>query len=101
MLQWYDIQMPDQVTWEWLAKYQARTLLQKKILWSGVCAVVYSIWYAMNTSRIESRVTRPAVLLRQLQQQIKVRVKHVFDGAMKNEEATWLAERSFYQFASV
>ncbi|XP_074265679.1 uncharacterized protein LOC141588123 [Silene latifolia] len=74
---------------------QVKSGVQQKVVMCAVMAAVYSIWMQRNRVRVEGSLLRPEVLIHQIRQLLKYRIKarltHVYD----RRDVDWLSRVSF------
>ncbi|XP_074277764.1 uncharacterized protein LOC141601388 [Silene latifolia] len=91
------ISQDDQCLLCWIAGIwnQVRSSVQKKVVMCAFMAAVYSIWMQRNRVRVEGSLLRPEVLIHQIRQMLKHRLKarltHVYD----RRDVDWLSRVSF------
>ncbi|XP_074291429.1 uncharacterized protein LOC141618220 [Silene latifolia] len=70
---WLDSEIPVRDCITWCCRLKFRSLLKNKLMHMVVVALIYQIWRVRNLCRVEQAVWHPRVLLKQVQQQVKVR----------------------------
>ncbi|XP_074287670.1 uncharacterized protein LOC141612821 [Silene latifolia] len=74
---------------------QVKSVVQQKVVMCAFIAAVYFIWMQRNRVRVEGSLLRPEVLLHQIRQMLKNRLKtrltHVYD----RRDVDWLSRVSF------
>ncbi|XP_074283135.1 uncharacterized protein LOC141607680 [Silene latifolia] len=74
---------------EWIIQWRCRSLLKKQVLMAAIAGLVYLIWDSRNVSRLEHRVTRPACLLKKLQNLTALRARGFEQIMGSHREHDW------------
>ncbi|XP_074306160.1 uncharacterized protein LOC141641397 [Silene latifolia] len=72
---WLQCCIPKQNYMEWCRGLPSRCLMKKQVIWAGVAALIYLVWMARNRCKFDSVVSHPEVLVKQMKQQLSVRVR--------------------------
>ncbi|XP_074305794.1 uncharacterized protein LOC141641015 [Silene latifolia] len=56
---WLDINLPDTDILNWCIRWRCRSLMKKQIVITTIMAMIYQIWTAHNSCRVDSRMVHP------------------------------------------
>ncbi|KAK9749023.1 hypothetical protein RND81_02G097200 [Saponaria officinalis] len=72
---WLGVQIPVRGTLGWWLRLRTRSLAMKQILGLAIAGLLYRLWWARNTARIESFVPLPRILYNDSRHDILTRVR--------------------------
>ncbi|XP_074301566.1 uncharacterized protein LOC141632967 [Silene latifolia] len=78
-----------------MAKKHGQSMLIRQITLAVVIAIVYWIWMARNTCRIDGYVQHPVHLVQRVKEDCRRRLLGIFQGAMKQFDSLWCHEKGF------
>ncbi|XP_074297422.1 uncharacterized protein LOC141628145 [Silene latifolia] len=75
---------------EWLIHWRCKSLLKKQLMMATIVGLIYLIWESMNISRVENRVSRPKVVVKNLQSLIALRARGLLQLMGRHRDHEWI-----------
>ncbi|KAK9713574.1 hypothetical protein RND81_06G036400 [Saponaria officinalis] len=75
LAQWLGVCIPIRDAFMWWVRLKVRSMAQKQIIGLAMASLIYRIWWARNTSRVELYVVRPSKLCNEIKGDVLTRVR--------------------------
>ncbi|XP_074305400.1 uncharacterized protein LOC141640528 [Silene latifolia] len=86
---WCKEKLPEQDWCAWWIKRRYRTITKKKIMGLILAALIYHIWAARNTCRVDRFLNRPEVVLQKIKHDVRSRIKNCSFKSHSGSVVVW------------
>ncbi|XP_074293386.1 uncharacterized protein LOC141620407 [Silene latifolia] len=86
---WIGVKVSGLQTGVLIMKERSQSLLIKLLKNAAIVGMFYHIWLMRNICRIQHYVRRPAMVIQEVQREVKLRFQAVFDGQLKTYDLEW------------
>ncbi|XP_074277930.1 uncharacterized protein LOC141601536 [Silene latifolia] len=90
---WLQMQVPVHLSTDSILRIRKHTGFTRLLLSSLVAAMQYHIWLCRNTCRVDGYVTHPAVILKRIKFDCRMRLMNISVGSLKRGEIDWCTQR--------
>ncbi|XP_074309059.1 uncharacterized protein LOC141643690 [Silene latifolia] len=86
---WIGVKVSGLQTGVLIMKERSQSMLIRLLKSAAIVGMFYHIWLIRNSCRIQHYVRRPALVIQEVQIEVKLRFQAVFDGQLKTYDLEW------------